>query len=176
MPEKAKLSSKYPIDALFLKAQTGDKEAVQAFFDQYAEAIRLVVRQKLKQTLRSAWDSDDFLQRARIKLLQADLEGKHFETPQALIAYLATTAQREVMQEQRKQTRRGKPMQPLSHDPERAPVYQGAGPATALSVEDQWRKALAALPPRSSRHCVAAARGLPARRHRQQVRHQHAHR
>ncbi len=133
---------------------TSDPRAVQDLFDQYVGAVFTVIRAKMNPTMRSANDSEDFLQKTRMKLALGNFEDKDFETPQAFLAYMCRVAEREVQQVKRQHARctegwvnQEKPLAQLSAA-ELERVLDKAPDACAVQIaEDRWQRALAALPP-----------------------------
>jgi RNA polymerase sigma factor (sigma-70 family) len=130
-----------------LRAQSGDADAMATFFDQFAMPILLAVRARMNPELRSAWDSADFVQRARIKLDRCDLASKHFETPRAFLAYVVRVAEREVQQAKRKRQHRQKPLDGLTPAEAEQMVDRSPGPLSADVQKEFLQNALAALKP-----------------------------
>jgi hypothetical protein len=89
-------TSQESFDELFVRARSGSPAAVQAFFDAHAKEILHAIRMRMDSDVRAELDSEDILQRARIKLFLCKLEERYFQTPQDFLAYMIVTAQREV--------------------------------------------------------------------------------
>jgi RNA polymerase sigma factor (sigma-70 family) len=136
------------------KARVGDRAARQVLFDLYAPAVLRMVRHKMNSEMRSAWDSNDFLQEARLKLAQSDFENMHFANPDAFLGYLIWLTERIVQQAKRKLARRTegnvnqvKPLDKLTAEELERVIDKSPEVCDVEIVEEQWRYALATLTP-----------------------------
>jgi RNA polymerase sigma factor (sigma-70 family) len=133
---------------LFRQAQLGSPEALQTFFDKYRDAVLDVIRARMNRALRSAWDSADFMQRTRKKLLALKIDGKQLETLAALLAYINKIAQREVQQELRKrQNEKKASIDALSPAQEQQLVDRAPAVHDELAREETWHNILASFTP-----------------------------
>jgi RNA polymerase sigma factor (sigma-70 family) len=89
------------LENLLRVANSGDVGARQLLFDKYAHHFRKVVRRRMQPELRALFDSDDFLQEARIALWK-EINDKLFATPVAFLAYMSGVARNIVAEFNRK--------------------------------------------------------------------------
>jgi RNA polymerase sigma-70 factor (ECF subfamily) len=83
----------------------GSKEAVPEFIEVYGPHIQRVVRSRLNPSLRTKFDSLDFVQMVWMTLF-TDLEKiAKFEDPGEFIAYLVVIARNKVIEESRRRTK-----------------------------------------------------------------------
>lgn len=91
------------LDGLFARARSGDQEAWNQLFDACNDKVLRVIRKKLKSqaAMRSLYDSSDFMGDVWKSLAE---KPEHFNFPNldALLAFLATAAQRKVIDEHRR--------------------------------------------------------------------------
>lgn len=80
----------------------GSDEAAWELIDTYGPHIQRVVRRKLNQRMRSKFDSLDFVQMVWASFFTEREKMAKFTEPTDLIKYLATIAQRKLIQESRR--------------------------------------------------------------------------
>jgi RNA polymerase sigma factor (sigma-70 family) len=148
---------------LLARAQAGCPVAAQLFFNKYASMLLHAIRRRLKRSpeVRTVWDSDDFMQRTRAKLFKIDFDQKHFENPQALLAYLTRTAKNEVGQEGRKLSRQakmagfeGQAVKKVSADTLGEIADKAPDPAAEVETEELWQTVLDSFPPTGGKVAV----------------------
>ncbi len=84
-------------DALMQRIREGSQEAAQELFEIYGPHLFRVVRRQLHRTMRSKYDSADFVQAVWASFFAVEPEKTHFDTPEALISYLAKIARNKVI-------------------------------------------------------------------------------
>lgn len=92
------------LDGLFARARSGDQDAWNQLFDACNDKVLRVIRKKLKSqaaAMRSLYDSSDFMGDVW-KSLAEKPEHFNFANMDALLAFLATAAQRKVIDEHRR--------------------------------------------------------------------------
>jgi DNA-directed RNA polymerase specialized sigma24 family protein len=146
-------TSQESFNELFVKARSGSPAAVQAFFDAHAKEILHAIRMRIDSDARAELDSDDILQRARIKLHIFKLEEKFFQSAEDFLAYMIVTAQREVQQVKRKHFRqtegnrnRKRSIETLSEEEVQKLVDPAPGCQVVAMAEEEWTCAVASLP------------------------------
>jgi len=88
-------------DGLFARAKGGDQAAWDELFHTCYPKILEAVRRRLKQPLRSVYDSTDFANDA-IKILTANVNRLDFPTIDSLLAFLTHVAEQRVLDEYRR--------------------------------------------------------------------------
>jgi RNA polymerase sigma factor (sigma-70 family) len=128
------------------RARDGDTGAAQRLFDKYAKSFLLVIRRNLTRRLRTIFDSDDFLQEARMELLRKNL-AETCESPEAFLKYLTKVAQNKVLQAnrkyldyQRKNLKREIPLSTMSEQEE--PAVKESGACELMIKFEQWERLL----------------------------------
>ncbi len=89
-------------EALMERVRAGCQDAARQVYDQYSDKVRLVVRHALHQRMRSQFDSFDFVQSVWASFFDVPAREYTFETPDALIKFLARTAHNKVVDQARK--------------------------------------------------------------------------
>jgi RNA polymerase sigma factor (sigma-70 family) len=87
------------------RAKEGDEAAVRALLCQFEDEVRMVVRGKLPRTLRSQFDSMDFVQSVWHDVFAkkgSDLS--RFENARHFLAFLSAAARNKVFEEHRRRT------------------------------------------------------------------------
>jgi RNA polymerase sigma factor (sigma-70 family) len=77
---------------LMERVRAGCSDAARELFDRYGGHVRRVVRRKLHQRLRPQFDSTDFTQAVWASFFATPQERFAFDTPDALVAFLAGMA------------------------------------------------------------------------------------
>jgi RNA polymerase sigma factor (sigma-70 family) len=134
------------------RVREGSQEAAQELFDVYGPHIRRIVRRNLHKRLRPKFDSCDFVQAVWATFF-ADKRLGNFESPQALVAFLATVARNKVVEvtRQRLQTQKydldrersldGSAAWCMNAVPARQPT-----PSQVAVAKEQWELLLDKLP------------------------------
>jgi RNA polymerase sigma-70 factor (ECF subfamily) len=92
---------------LMRRVRAGDEAAARELYQRYGRHILRVVRRRLRQPLRSRFDSTDFTQSVW-KAFFAATQHYTFDTPQALLRYLEKVASRKVAGAYRRGTQTAK--------------------------------------------------------------------
>lgn len=147
-------------DATFLdlvsRARRGDPVAIAELLRVFERDVRQMVRLKLPRTLRSRFDSMDFVQAVWASFF-ADEDGPdRFDSPRHLRAYLAGVARNKVLEEYRKRTQtrkydigREEPLYVLRGGRERPLEVPSTEPSPSqhLQAEDRLAQLVAGRPP-----------------------------
>jgi RNA polymerase sigma factor (sigma-70 family) len=83
--------------SLMQRIREGSQEAAQELFETYGPHIFRVVRRQLNRKLRSKYDSADFAQAVWASFFAVHPARKSFNSPEALISYLAEIARNKVI-------------------------------------------------------------------------------
>jgi RNA polymerase sigma factor (sigma-70 family) len=139
---------------LLQRISEGSSEALGQLYAQYGEHLRRVVRAQLPQTLRSKFDSLDFVQDVWASFLAAPLDADRFDSMAGLTAFLNRIAKNKVADvvRQRLMTKKYDSNREV---PLALPGTEGVGlPAnhdpTAsqwMMAEEKWQQLIAKLPP-----------------------------
>ena len=73
---------------LLREVRNGSEDAVWALINEYGDAVREAVRNRLNQELRSKFDSMDFVQLVWGSVFRARDKLERFERPEELVGYL----------------------------------------------------------------------------------------
>jgi RNA polymerase sigma factor (sigma-70 family) len=160
------LESREEFADLMRRLSEGSEDAARELLDRYGEHILRVVRRKLSRELRSKFDSVDFVQAVWASFFADMPRQRHFDHPQALMAFLVTLAQNKVidavrqrMQTQKYDINRERPL-------EGSVVGDGGGvaarqptPSQEAVANDEWRRLLDELPDRYRRMLVLLREG-----------------
>jgi RNA polymerase sigma factor (sigma-70 family) len=87
---------------LLRAAQAGDEEASRELYETYVKYVLICVRHRMWHRLRSKFDSQDFVQQVWASFFDDRNDLPDFQTPEDLIAYLQTMAERKVIMEGRR--------------------------------------------------------------------------
>jgi RNA polymerase sigma factor (sigma-70 family) len=131
---------------LMRSIEEGSEDAVRALLDRYQTPLLKAVRSRLPPRLRPQYDSDDFVQAVWASFFTGPAV-RRFETPEALVAYLAEMARNKVIDEIRRQLRgRHNLREPQSLDTV-DPSYSTPDvaarqptPSHAVSTRERWQK------------------------------------
>ena len=75
------------------RAKAGDEAALRDLLKRFETEVRMVVRHRLPRTMRSQYDSMDFVQAVWQSVFTGEgIDLKRFENPRHLLAYLAGVA------------------------------------------------------------------------------------
>jgi RNA polymerase sigma factor (sigma-70 family) len=88
--------------ALMARVRNGSQEAAWELLDRYSDLVLRVVRKRLPQELRKAFDSQDFVQLAWGTVFRHRTRLCRFEKPAEFIAFLAAVAANKVRAEVRR--------------------------------------------------------------------------
>ncbi len=140
---------------LLREVRNGSEDAVWALINEYGDAVREAVRNRLNQELRSKFDSMDFVQLVWGSVFRARDKLERFERPEELVGYLVVLAQRKVGMERRRRLRS------LRHDVAREqpleevlrkrgePAGPQPEPIDTVIAHERWTRLLEGQP----RHC-----------------------
>src|SRR4051812_23910899 len=91
---------------LIARVKAGDEDAIRDLIHLFEEDVRTIVRVRLPQSLRSQFDSMDFVQAVWQSVLTRDLEDLgRFTNERHLRGFLAGVARNKVFEEHRRRTR-----------------------------------------------------------------------
>jgi RNA polymerase sigma factor (sigma-70 family) len=134
---------------LMQRVQAGCPEAAQQLLERYGHHIVRVVRRRLHRKLRSKFDSEDFVQAVWASFFALDLSRYQFDSPEALIGFLANLARNKVVEEVRLR------LHTLKHDITREhSLYESSGhaagevparqptPSEIAVAREQWDRLL----------------------------------
>jgi RNA polymerase sigma-70 factor (ECF subfamily) len=155
---------------LLARARNGDEAAVRELLDRFEPEIRGVVRGRLPKTLRTQFDSMDFVQ-AVWQSFFFRLRGRspEFSNPGHLRGYLAGIARNKVFEEHRKRTRTEKYAitreqrlytQRGEHEVARDLVSPDPSPSQAVQASDRLAQLLAGCRPHEVRVITLRHQGL----------------
>jgi RNA polymerase sigma factor (sigma-70 family) len=141
------------IAALMERIREGSQDAVRELLDQYGSHLIRVIRRRLSQRLRSQFDSQDFVQSVWASFFAVPLEGYHFDSPEALLAYLTDIAcnkvydaAREQLAAQKRDMARVHAFDDSTTPPADALPGRQPTPSQLLIAEEEWRRLLLGLP------------------------------
>jgi RNA polymerase sigma-70 factor (ECF subfamily) len=84
---------------------SGSEQAVWEFIQTYGPHIQRLVRRRLHQSMRSKFDSIDFVQMVWASFFTDPLQIARFKTPNDLLRFLAAIARNKVLEESRRRTK-----------------------------------------------------------------------
>ena len=153
------------ISDLVARAKTGDETAIREFLTRFEPEVRIVVRGRLPRSLRTRFDSMDFVQ-AVWQSFFTDLRGssRQFENVQHLRGFLAGVARNKVYEEHRRFTRTKKHAlereQSLyirrgSHEVALDLISPGPTPSQAVQASDRLAQLIAGCSSLDADHHVA---------------------
>jgi RNA polymerase sigma factor (sigma-70 family) len=87
---------------LMEQLQGGCPQAAQQLYARYSRIIRMIVRSRLNERLRGRFDSLDFVQDVWTSFFLTNLGRRDFDSPRALVAYLARMTENKVIDEHRR--------------------------------------------------------------------------
>ena len=90
------------LSRLLLQAQSGDVAALDRIAALYGPHLLRVVRRNLPRRLRTAFDSQDFVQAAWATFIRTEVDLNRFSTARELFAYLSGVASHKVTEQVRK--------------------------------------------------------------------------
>lgn len=97
-----------PLFPLLEEARRGSAEAVQKLFDLCRKALQRHARRRLRQPLRTLFDSEDFLQDVALKLSGRELPTDVFDSLAAFMGYLKRILANELTDAERRYLRSAK--------------------------------------------------------------------
>ncbi len=137
------------------QARRGDPNASSELLRAFEQDVRQMVRLRLPKTLRSRFDSMDFVQAVWASFFSDDGGPERFDSPQHLRAFLAGVARNKVLEEYRKRTQtrkydigREEPLYVLRGGRERPLDVPSADPTPSqrLQAEDRLAQLVAGRP------------------------------
>lgn len=146
-----------PPDEDFLRLmqawQAGSADAIAELFVRYSDAIRLAVRRRLHDRLRSKFDSLDFVQDVWASVVALPVERYEFHSPEALVGFLMRVATNKVIEVSHRQFRRQRrdiareEFLPAGSDEGHAALFdQAPTPSQCVMGEERWAKILREFP------------------------------
>ncbi len=145
--------SQQEIEALLLRIREGSQDAVRELLDRYGDALLRVIRRRLARPLRRQFDSADFVQAVWASFFAARPDRRHFESPEALIAFLAQVAKNKMADAARREFQAGKRDVNRTHSLEGSAAAPAAlahsrspTPSQVVGAEDQWDRMLEGQP------------------------------
>lgn len=143
---------------LMRRIREGDEPAARELYEHYGRHILRVIRRRLHQPLRSRFDSTDFAQSVWTSFFAGATQTCHFDSPQALVAYLEKMAfhkvsgayRNGVRAAKRDRTRERSLDEPLVEGAEGAPHAYLASPSPTPSQEavarESWDRLMEGQP------------------------------
>jgi len=132
-------------DHLMRRLREGSEDPARILFDRYGRHIRRVVRRKLNKKIRSKFDSDDFTQAVWASFFAKAPSKYAFDSPEELIAFLASIAQHKVVDAFRQRVLTEKYNIDREHSLDSSTVYRDGYPASraptpsqVASAHEQW--------------------------------------
>ena len=162
------MSSAAPADfrAFFDRLRQGDNEAARQLVDEYGPAIMTVIRRKLNPTIRSKYDSNDFLQNVWREFFDRAVREQTFETAEQLMAFLVTLARnlvlgtvRQRLDRQKCDVRREESLEVVAASRKRHPADRASGPLLLVLAQDEWEHLLRDQPDHHRRILVLLRQG-----------------
>jgi len=152
--EAVLMNSQQAFQDLMERVRAGRPEAIRELFDTYAQPLIKVIRRRLHQPLRTRFDSQDFIQEVWKAFFAAEMQQRHFGTPEELRVFLAQIARRKVVTEYRRHAMRIKrrvdragsldDSQAVDNGQLAAPI---ATPSQYVMAEEQWDQLIQKQPP-----------------------------
>ncbi len=136
---------------LMERVRAGCPDAAREMCDRYGGHIRRVVRRRLHRSMRPQYDSMDFLQDVWASFFTTPREKFAFDTPDALVGFLAELAYHKVADASRKNFRTKKSnlgsVRPLDHDdPDLDLPVRGPTPSQFAVANERWERMLEGQP------------------------------
>ncbi len=141
-------------DLLMERVRAGSAEAARELLDRYGGHVRRVVRRKLHQRLRTQFDSTDFTQAVWASFFAAPAGDQSFDSPDALVAFLAGMAFNKVAEAYRSRVRAAKRCvyreEPLATEGVSESVghrdLRQPSPSQVAVANEHWERLLQGLP------------------------------
>ena len=134
---------------LMRRIRAGSEEAARELFERYGPHVRRVVRRKLRQPLRSKFDSDDFEQAVWASFFALLPHRGTFDRPEALVTFLVKLAQNKVIDAIRQRLTQKYDVN-REHAFSDSADYQAAlkqpTPSQIAMAREEWRRLLAGKP------------------------------
>jgi RNA polymerase sigma factor (sigma-70 family) len=154
MAEGANTPVHEDLNRLMEQIRGGSQEAVREVLDRYGQILMEVIRRQLAPELRTYFDSADIVQDVWASFFTARLQDYHFDSPEALLAFLARIASNKVCDvardHMRSQKRNLNRVRSLDGSAAVAAIGLADGAPTPSQValaEDQWERLLRNQPP-----------------------------
>jgi RNA polymerase sigma-70 factor (ECF subfamily) len=140
-------------NALLQRMRAGEPDAARELLERYGRHILYVIRRRLDQKLRSKFDSVDFLQDVWASFFTQPPEKHHFDSPEALFAYLTAMARHKVADAARQRLIYQKHNVNREHSLDGSYRWQAQGvpapcptPSEEVSGQEQWERLLEGRP------------------------------
>src|SRR5262245_55448124 len=138
--------------ALLERVRQGSEEAVRELLERYGRHLLAVIRQKLDNELRSAFDSLDFLQDVWASFFAGELDHT-FHDPRALMQFLVTMARHKVADQWRRRRGTGQAPRARQHSLDGSARYAadglragGPAPGDQVMAREEWDRLLDGRP------------------------------
>jgi RNA polymerase sigma-70 factor (ECF subfamily) len=132
----------------FERIRAGSPDAVQEFLHHYGRHILTVIRQKLNISLRTVFDSIDFLQDVWASFFSGELD-RDFRDPSALMKYLVQMAHNKITDEVRRRLGKGRfnfqcesSLDGSARVEAAALAVPGATPGDQAAAKEEWERLL----------------------------------
>ena len=132
--------------ALMRQIQEGSEDAVRQLLDRYGTPLLKAVRGRLHPRLRTQYDSADFVQAVWTSFFTGPAV-RHFDSPEALVAYLSEMARNKIVDVVRRRLRGrhaiDEPQSLQAADPSARPLEVPARqptPSHAVATRERWQK------------------------------------
>ena len=143
---------------LLKEVQDGSPAATRCLIDRYGPHVIRAVRRALHRSIRSKFDSIDFVQAVWASFLIVFEDISKFESAEHLIAYLASMARNKVLDEVRRRTRtekydvnRERSIDSPSISPGTFLIHNQPSPSQVAMVNELWERMLGGQPERYQR-------------------------
>jgi RNA polymerase sigma factor (sigma-70 family) len=156
-------------------ALAGDEEAAQELYDTYVKYVLHGVRRRMWRRLRVKFDSQDFAQQVWASFFDDRRRLPEFKTPEDLIGYLQSMAEKKVILEGRRQrnqihdVQREVPIDEPSAAASNHPVSRDPTPSAVAVFEEQFVRVALKQPSDQRRVAVLRAEGHTFREIAQQL-------
>jgi RNA polymerase sigma factor (sigma-70 family) len=149
------MSDRPPSFQLLLeRLRCGSPDAPDELMRRYGAHVLRVIRHRLDRRLRKEFDSLDFFQDVWKSFFEGPPPGGRFDSPEALIAYLARVAQHKVIDASRRRLGTQKHDRAREHSLEGSAAWGAAAagarqptPSQEAVAHDLWERLLVGLPP-----------------------------
>lgn len=155
---------------LLEQAGAGSEDAAGRLFSLYGDHVLRVVRRMLHQRMRSKVDSQDFLQSVWGSLFTGQTDWNRFETPDQLVAFLATIARNKVVEEFRRrfQTQKHRIDREVRIDDSKKGLREvisttGPTPSELAIAKETWDRVTAEASPRDREILLMKSKGFTCR-------------
>ncbi len=141
---------KEEIRQLLAEMRGGSEDAAWKLVERYGPHIRRAVRGRMSRQMRSAFDSDDFVQSVWVAIIGMGQPIHELEASE-LIGLLAAIARNKVIGQARRKKNKSSHQDRVTYDDSdvRAKTPTTASPSACIIAREQWERIVSRLPPRS---------------------------